>query len=89
MATKSISFRSRLKRTLEAAFDGAKVKLEPSGTGKTGGFLVWEGFLGKDQIDRQLAVRDAIRMRLSPEELAKVSAILTLTPYELAVMDRD
>jgi len=55
-------------------------------TSKIAGALIWDGFTGKDQIDRQRAVRDLVRRELSEEDQRRLSAILTLTTAELAVM---
>ncbi len=89
MATKrSAGVRAKLRRLLRDAFSGAEVKLDPSANGKVGGLLIWDGFLGQDQVDRQRAVRDAVRRGLDTEEQRQISAILTVTPDEIAVMNR-
>ncbi len=83
-----MDLKTKLKRLLESAFVGAEVKLEPAGAGKVGGFLIWKDFVGKDQIDRQRSLRAVVQNGLSAEELLRLSAILTVTPDEVAVMDR-
>lgn len=49
---------------------------------KVGGYLVWNGFSGKEQTERQSSVRRVMRQHLSPEDLVRVSLVLTLTPNE-------
>jgi acid stress-induced BolA-like protein IbaG/YrbA len=76
---------SRLRKLLETQFKGASVLLEPaSPTEKVGGFLVWGGFDGMDQIDRQQMLSKVIR-ELPRDEQVKITAILTLTPDERSV----
>lgn len=80
-----VSLMSRVKQVLASHFNGAEVTLKRyrSGAG-IGGQLVWDGFEGEMQIDRQVRLRRAIREGLTPEEQAQVSFILTLTPHEAA-----
>jgi hypothetical protein len=78
----------KLRRLLETAFVGAEVKLEPAGAGKVGGFLIWKDFVGQDQIDRQWRLREGVQNGLTAEERLRLSDILTVTPDEVAVMDR-
>jgi hypothetical protein len=52
---------------------------------KVGGFLIWEGFEGQEQLERQRAVSRAIR-QLDPGAQLQLSTILTVTPEEIAVM---
>jgi stress-induced morphogen len=49
---------------------------------KVGGFLIWPGFEGYDQVERQRTVWEILRERLSPDEQRRVTAILTITPLE-------
>lgn len=83
MATLTESFARRLTRVLREAFPGATVRLDKvSSSDKVSGFLVWNGFGGVDQIDRQSRLWQILRARLSAEEQMKISAVLTLTPSE-------
>ena len=77
-----------LKATLEEAlaskFRGAQINLSSFRRGKpVGGTLVWKGFEGKAQIDRQVELRRVIRAALPENEQSKISFILTVTPDEL------
>ncbi len=76
----------RLRNLLEAEFPGAEVELEAaSPTDKLGGFLIWKGFEGMEQIDRQEKLANVIRSRLPHEDQLRISAILTITPDERSV----
>lgn len=80
-----VSLMSRVKRVLASHFNGAEVTLKRYTPGtRIGGQLVWDGFEGEMQIDRQVQLRRALRDGLTPEEQAQVSFILTLTPHEAA-----
>ena len=85
----STGLKRKLKRILHEAFKGSEVELDSHNGGKVEGSLIWKGFMGKDQIDRQLVLRDVIKAGLTSDELVRVSAILTFTPREVAVMDRE
>lgn len=75
-----------LTRLLKARFSGAAVKLERvHGGERVGGELIWDGFDGQEQIDRQLAVREVVR-QLPLDQQLDVSLILTLTPVERTSM---
>lgn len=77
----------KLKQLFESQFSGATADLEVvKPLKKVGGFLVWEGFEGIEQIDRQRQLRHAVRDGLTPEEQARLTTILTVTPAEVAVM---
>lgn len=75
----------KLKSALVSEFRGAKVQLGQFRSGKrVGGTLVWEGFEGKPQIDRQVELRRVVDKFLGPDEQVQVSFILTVTPEEMA-----
>jgi hypothetical protein len=46
--------------------------------------MVWAGFEGQEQSDRQRRLWQAIRADLPADEQLQVSATLTLTPEEMA-----
>jgi len=77
----------KLQTVLRADFPGASAELEivPPAK-KIGGFLIWAGFEGIEQIDRQRQLARVLRKRLSSEDASRVTTILTLTPAESAVM---
>jgi len=46
--------------------------------------LIWSGFEGREQIERQHEVWKVLRTQLEQVDQLKVAAILTLTPEEMA-----
>ena len=83
VTTKARSFRAKLSRVLTQAFPGAAVQLDQSKPlGKFSGLVVWDGFGGLEQVDRQARLWKRLRAELSKEEQLKITAILTMTPAE-------
>jgi hypothetical protein len=83
MATVITDLRAKLRRILAQAFPNARVQLDHSkASDKYSGMMLWDGFDGQDQVDRQTRLWEVLRARLSPEEQQRVTAILTLTPAE-------
>ena len=77
----------RVREVLARRFPGAEFDLELSvPSRKVGGFVIWPGFEGKEQIDRQQLVWQAIRGDLSRDDQLQITAILTVTPNEMAIM---
>lgn len=77
----------KLRKILKTQFVGAEPELEQAGPlDKIGGYLIWRGFEGVEQLDRQRQLNRAIRERLSVEEQLHITTILTVTPDEVAVM---
>lgn len=76
-------FIRRLTELLGQHFTLGEVELEIAGPRRVGGLLVWDGFVGREQIERQRTVWRVLREHLTPEEQLQVSAILTLTPEEM------
>ena len=68
---------------LHSHFPGSEVEIERIGEQRVSGFLTWDGFVGREQIERQRAVWAVLRQALPPEEQRRVAAILTLTPEEM------
>ncbi len=76
-----------LKRRLNLHFPGAIIQLSRFRHGeRVGGSLVWAGFEGKEQIDRQGELRTVVR-ELPRDEQLQVSFIMTLTPHERAMLN--
>lgn len=82
-------FVQNLTSLLGQKFPGAKVELEEASGTRFGGFLIWDGFEGKEQIDRQTQVWDILRHELAREEQRRISALFTITPDEAAAMQED
>lgn len=77
----------KITRLLEGNFVGSTIELEPAVPSvKIGGSLVWAGFEGHEQIERQQQMWRILRNNLSKEELSQITAILTFTPDEMSVM---
>jgi acid stress-induced BolA-like protein IbaG/YrbA len=77
---------NQLRNLLEAEFPEAKVELErASPAEKVGGLLIWSGFDGMEQIERQQRLADVIRSKLSRDDQIRITAILTVTPDERSV----
>ena len=82
--------RKKLKGLLESDFPNCSLHLErASGSGRIGGELVWSGFVGKDQLERQTVLSKLMRDQLSRDEQLKLSTILTFTPEEIEMMEED
>lgn len=75
----------KVRDVLENAFPGINVETEILPGGRISGFVVWAGFIGMDQVDRQTKVRDALRLGLG-EEAQEVGVLLTYTPDEMDAM---
>jgi hypothetical protein len=76
----------RLYELLHAQFANSELTLEQvPGLQRVGGLLAWEGFEGLEQMDRQRHLWQVLRASLPPEDQLRITAILTMTPAELAV----
>lgn len=74
---------NRLRSLLEAEFPSAKAELEQASPAeKVGGFLIWGGFDGMEQIERQQRLSDVISSKLTRDDQVRITAILTITPNE-------
>lgn len=76
---------ARLNTILQKEFPGSEPDLEYSKySHKVGGFLLWKGFTGVEQIDRQRRLSAAIK-KLPESDRKKLTMILTFTPAESIV----
>ncbi len=74
-----------LRKTLnDLGFADHDIHLESTSAGKVGGWVVSDRFDDMSQIERQDWLWARLRERLSPDKLAKIVAILTMTPLEVA-----
>ncbi|HTK78213.1 MAG TPA: hypothetical protein VL371_23300 [Gemmataceae bacterium] len=69
---------------LRQHFPDSDLEFERAGPQRIGGLLAWSGFTGVEQIARQRQVWQVLRAGLSPEDQLRISAVLTLTPEEMA-----
>jgi hypothetical protein len=75
-----------VKNILTREFADATVELEQAHPAKKlGGSLVWSGFEGMEQIERQDRLWKALEKGLAKDEQLQITLLLTLTPRELAV----
>ena len=78
---------NKVESVFKNAFRGATADLEQAKpSDKIGGFVIWEGFSGVDQLSRQHALSKALREGLSKQEFSRLTTILAATPAEAAVM---
>ncbi len=76
----------RVKKSLEERFPGAAIKVDSSPySEKVSGYLVWDGFDGMEQIDRQERVIEWLDQRLGAEAKL-ISVILTYSTNEYQAM---
>lgn len=81
------SIEGTVERILTEQFEDASTKITPiEYSNRVGGSIVWSGFLGVAQIDRQMMVRNALRAKLTEDDLIHVGTILTFTPEEIEAM---
>ena len=79
-----------LIRLLQREFPGSVPELEQvKPLQKVGGFLIWSGFDGVEQIDRQQRLSGALKRGLDPDQRRQITTILTLTPEESALMQTE
>ena len=71
---------------LKAAFPGIEVSIDVLPDGRISGSVVWEGFAGLDQVDRQNKIRTLLRQKLGADA-QQVGVLLTYTPDELNAMN--
>ena len=76
----------RVKAILEDRFPEAEVYVDRSdGAERINGPITWAGFEDMDHVDREEAVRAALKEELGPQKQA-VSIILAYTPREVELM---
>ena len=57
------------------------------GVSRIGGFVIWSGFSGQPQLERQSQLWKVLKANLSQEEELMLGTILTVTPQEVAAME--
>lgn len=71
---------------LGTAFPGIEVLTEVLPDGRISGSVVWAGFTGLDEVDRQDKIRTVLRQELGADA-QQVGVLLTYTPDELEAMN--
>ncbi len=76
-----------IKNALLAAFPGMQVQFDPyPGYGKLHGTLIWEGFQGRLQLDRQHQVWDVLQPKLTDDQRYATGFLVMATPAEAYAM---
>ncbi len=81
--------KERAEQVIAANFPNSlpNLRIIPA-SGALGGWVLWEGFEDKDQVQRQQELRSVLRENLTKEEQRELTAIFTLTPFEYeSIMD--
>ena len=68
-----------------AALGGAQVSTKRLFGGRVSGSVIWGGFDGTDDIERQQTLRKLLSDKLG-EEIQDVGILLTYTPREIEIM---
>lgn len=77
-------------QVLKQAFPGVTIEWDPvEPNERISGWIYWDGFEGVDNLDRQIAVSNALRAGLIPEEWKQISAVFAMTPHEISVIRSD
>ena len=78
------TLKTKIETIVAEHFAGASTDLEIiRQSQKLSGSVVWDGWRGKTQTERQRQMGAMLRQRLSPAEQQYLSAILTMTPAEV------
>lgn len=80
-------FKTTLEQHLRDFFEGSDPQLEiVEPMEKVGGVLVWQGFEGEAQHKRQAELWGFLRRNLDLLDQMRITAILTVTPAEMAAL---
>jgi len=77
----------KIEAEVRDEFAGAQTELDTIDPERVSGYVIWDGFGGLSQLERQSLLWQALRRELSPDAQMGISAILTLTPREKARID--
>jgi hypothetical protein len=89
MAIQQTSIAEQVRKIFERHLPGARIAVElQPGARKVSGSVIWEGFVGKEQIDRQRMLHGLLRAELGPDA-QEVSIFFTYTSTEYDAMGRD
>ncbi len=78
------AFLRRMKEVLrDIGYTDDEFHLELTTSGRIGGHIVSEAFLGESQTNRQAKLWHELEQRLTREELTRIVALLTVTPAEI------
>lgn len=78
----------KVNTILEASFPGIEIAVVVKrGIKRITGFVIWSGFSGQPQLERQHQLWKVLKANLSQEEELTLGTILTVTPQEVAAME--
>jgi acid stress-induced BolA-like protein IbaG/YrbA len=77
-------FIRKLTGLLRRKFRDAEIELEVLDGGRISGFVIWDGFEGKEQIKRQGVLWRELQASLTSKEVLRIAGIFTLTSLEMA-----
>ncbi len=75
----------QVTHVLQQAFQGMNVELYEMSSGRLSGTVIWDGFDGKEQGDRQHLIREVLKEALGAQA-REVSVLLAYTPREMRLM---
>lgn len=79
------NLKEKVERVIGEALPGATTELEDIPLSeKLSGFVIWEEFAGESHRERQRTLWKVLREKLDAEEQLGLSAILTVSPAEIA-----
>jgi len=79
-----MDIREELKNTLfQLGLENPQFEFEVTPTGKIGGFIISQSFLGKTQIERQNMIWDMLDRIFDTQKRLKIIGLLTMTPDEV------
>ncbi len=76
------------RRLIEANLDNAQADIAPVSGDKVGGTVLWDGFDGQRQSERQRSVWTLLRSHLSPQQQLGIATLLTFTQNEVEEMQQ-
>jgi len=79
-------FIQKLTTLLRRKFKNADIELEVMDGGRITGFLIWDGFQGKEQMKRQRVLWRELRASLTSKDVLRIAAIFTFTSDEMAAV---
>ena len=79
--------RERLTGLLRRQFTGADIRWDTDD--RLVGLLIWQGFEGYSQTERQRRLWETLRREVPLDDQSRILGLLTVTPSEQRVMDRE
>lgn len=77
-----------IRALIEANLKGAQVDVEPVSEYRVGGTVLWDGFDGQRQSDRQRVLWGLLRTHLNAQQQMGLGTLVTFTPQEIEEMQQ-